>query len=123
MDSIPKPTDDLKEVENIPEKAMTENQYMAGITTDYALNRLLFRLNHIEKAIEKKKLVLREGNIASLEREIHDHLTLMQDLLDVNRELAAMAHVSVNQIINGVEGIFSAGTRGSPPSERSGVSG
>lgn len=89
-----------------PSKAgMNPVVYDQGLSEESALNRILYRLHHIDLTIQKKKTVLQEGNIAKLEVEIFAHLALEQDLIDVCRELASLTYVSIQQLRNGMLGI------------------
>lgn len=65
-----------------------------GIGDDASIKRIVFRLNYVESLCAKRKEILREGNLAQLEAEVYISHVIIQDLVDVVRELATLCAVS-----------------------------
>ena len=86
---------DFRAVENVSFKNLHPAQLAKGIGAQDSIDRLMFRLNFVEKCFGNKKTILEAGNIALLEIEMRDICSHVQDLIDVMRELATLTAVSI----------------------------
>lgn len=80
---------------------MSEEFLSRGFDLD-ASQRLAFRSLWLIQSIEKRKEVLRAGNLASWEPEIELLNAHIQDLSDVVKELIILLNITINQTEQGV---------------------
>jgi hypothetical protein len=91
---------ETEKARNPSQEALSPAQYEKGMSVPEALNRILFRLNHIELTLAQKRATLYAGNIANLEAEVGGALVTVQDLVDTMREAVSLTYVSIQQIRN-----------------------
>lgn len=104
VEQIP-PDEVLENVPNISKKGLNPLSLSAGLGNDHAVNRLIFRLNYVETKFEERKMILKNGNLASLEPEIYALETILQDLIDIVREAVTLTAVSVYSLQNAKQAI------------------
>lgn len=90
------PEDEFKDLRNVSAEGLNPYLLEKGFSKKN-FDRIVFRLNHVEKTLRNKSEILREGNVSSLEAEIYQHLGIQQDLIDICREMATLIQVSLQQ--------------------------
>lgn len=86
----------LNTFKNPSEKALTPEALDRGMDVR-AVERLVFRVNHIEEQIDLRRKILSAGNIARLEHEISMLAGIVQDLADIVREAVTLKLIDFRQ--------------------------